>query len=121
MSKLSEAIGVKEREIFTFTGSNLRYKVIWMYLYVDVTQEKGRGEGEVWEVVKDSLFLYALIAHSEMIERSPSNIPEHTDKIKCGKWVLEPEHLPRCSVCGKYSLDADEGAFYCPWCGSKNE
>lgn len=73
MSKLSEAIGVEEREIFTFVGSDLRYKVIWMYLYVDVTQGKGQGKREIWEIVKDSLFLYALIEHSEMISRSVGN------------------------------------------------
>ena len=45
---------------------------------------------------------------------------------KKGEWIYEDGNIPYCSICGKYSEDADledvhGKVFYCSHCGSRNE
>lgn len=40
-------------------------------------------------------------------------------EVQHGRWIEEPGLIPRCSICGEYSQDADTGAWYCPNCGAK--
>lgn len=37
-----------------------------------------------------------------------------------GHWISESGKIPKCSVCGNYSDDADTGnAKFCPFCGAR--
>ena len=43
------------------------------------------------------------------------------DEKQIGHWVEEPGNIPRCSICGTYSDDADreDGGYYCTHCGAR--
>lgn len=41
-------------------------------------------------------------------------------EVPDGHWIHETGKIPKCSVCGKYSDDADTGdAKSCPFCGAR--
>ena len=47
-------------------------------------------------------------------------ICDNTQIHSTGYWIFEAGKIPKCSICGKYSDDADEygDAICCPFCGS---
>ena len=59
---------------------------------------------------------YNASAYVNAIKNLPS---ADVSPVVHGRWIFEPGLIPHCSVCGRYSDDADTGdAKWCAFCGA---
>ena len=72
MSKLSETLGVEERQEFTFENTELFVKGNRIFL---------KNSDELWTELRSARFLCNLIAHSEKIEIIPKKIKLTEEQI----------------------------------------
>lgn len=71
-------------------------------------------ERDIWKSMPDDLPYKGAV--KRVLMQAPA---ADVRPVIYGKWVDESGHIPHCSVCGKYSDDADTGcALWCAFCGA---
>lgn len=111
MSRLSEILGVEERQEFEFDGTELFVKEDRIFL---------KNSAELWTELCSARFLCDLIAHSEKIEIIPEKIKLTEQQITAIKgriaegwnWIVRSKYFNGVYCFTKRPIKDDEDDFF---------